>query len=166
MKRSLNKNTHGFTLIETLVATIIIGIAVCALVMSTISQTQANAFGIDTSTAEFLSEEIRALMMPLSVVEPDSVTATFGKEAGETVVADFDDLDDFDGSTFSPPIDVNGTVLNDFASYSQIITVENVDPANLTNVVADNGSSIVRVSVGIQQNGKEITSTSWIRVNH
>ena len=163
MKRLDNKNKSGFTLIEALVATAIIGIAIAALLVSNVSHSQANAYGMNTSTAEFLIEEIRAMTTPLDVVDPNTGTATFGIESGESSLADYDDLDDFDDLTFSPPVNVNGTILNDFSQYSQIITVVNVDAGDFTSVIADHGSSIVRVSVSIVMNGKEISSTSWIR---
>ncbi len=163
MKRSENKNRSAFTLIEALMATLLIGVAVSALVIATVSQSQANAYGMNTSTAEFLLEEIRALTMPLPVMDPNTEAETFGAETGEVSVADYDDLDDYDEVTFSPPVDVGGNVLNDFSNYSQTITVENVDPADFTSVIADHGSLIVRVSVSVQKNGQTVTSSSWIR---
>jgi len=163
MKRSDNTKRAGFTLIEVLIATAIIGIAIAALMASNISHTQANAYGMHTSTAEFLIGEIRAMTMPLEVVDPESGTDTFGAEADESSVTDYDDLDDFDGVTFNPPVDVGGNALGDFSQYSQVVTVENLDPGDLTNVIADHGSSIVRISVTVSMNGKEISSTSWIR---
>lgn len=162
MKRSENKNKSGFTLIEALIATVLIGVAIAALITSNVAHTQANAYGMHTSTAEFLIEEIRAMTLPMAFVEPDEVVDTFGPDDGEVDAGDYDDLDDFDGVTFSPPVDVNGNNLNDFSEYSQIITVESVDPADFTAVVDDLGSSIVRVSVSIVMNGKEVGSTSWI----
>ncbi|MBW8017226.1 MAG: prepilin-type N-terminal cleavage/methylation domain-containing protein [Planctomycetes bacterium] len=163
MKRSDNKNRSGFTLIEALIATVLIGIAIAALVTSNISHTQANAYGMHTSTAEFLIEEIKAMTMPLEVTDPNSGTSVYGPEADEIAVTDYDDLDDFDGVTFNPPVDVNGNVLSDFSEYSQVVIVENLDPGDFTNVVADHGSAIVRVSVSVEMNGKEISSTNWIR---
>ena len=88
MKRSKNKNSSGFTLIEALIATVLIGIASAALVTSNISHTQANAYGMHTSTAEFLIEEIRAMTMPMAFVEPDEVPDTFGPDDGEVDAGD------------------------------------------------------------------------------
>lgn len=162
MKRSENKNKSGFTLIEALIATILIGVSIAALITSNISHTQANAHGMYTTTAEFLIEEIRAMTMPMAFVEPDEVPDTFGPDEGEVDVGDYDDLDDFDGVTFSPPVDVNGNSLNDFSEYSQIVTVESVNPADFTSAVEDFDSSIVRMSVNIVMNGKQVGSTSWL----
>jgi prepilin-type N-terminal cleavage/methylation domain-containing protein len=169
MKRSDSKNRFGFTLIEALVATTIIGIAIVALMTANVSHTKVNAFGINTSTAEFLVEEIRALTASLDVVDPNTGTATFGPESGESTVANYDDLDDFYASplkSFNPPINALGAELTDFPEYTQVIAVENVGANDFTTAIANHGSSIVRVSVQIMMNSEEITSSSWIRVKH
>jgi prepilin-type N-terminal cleavage/methylation domain-containing protein len=163
MKRSKNTNRSGFTLIEALIATALIGIAIAALMTSNISHSQANAYGMDTSTAEFLVEEVRAMMMSMDFIDPNDVTDTFGTEEGEYDVADYDDLDDFDGVTISPPVDISGNVLSDFSEYSQSVIVETLNPADLTSVLDDYESKIVRISVSIQKNGREISSASWIQ---
>ncbi len=152
----------GFTLLEALIASILIGIAISALVMSNQAFTRANGAAINLSTAEFLIEEIRELMAPLPVVDPETQTDTFGAESGETL-ADFDDLDDFDGGVFSPPIDVSRQSLADFSAFSQQVTVENVSNSNFTTTVGDHVSDFVRVTVRILLNNNEINTANWIR---
>ena len=152
----------GFTLIEAMIASILIGIAIAALMTGSGAFTMANGAGIDLSTAEFLIEEIKGLIAPLAVVDPETETAVFGAESGE-VLADYDDLDDFDGATFSPPIDVSRQPLNSFSAFSQQITVENVSASDFTAVIGNHGSDFVRVTARVLLNGGEINSTSWIR---
>ncbi len=152
----------GFTLIEAMIASILIGIAIVALMTGSGAFTMANGAGIDLSTAEFLLEEIKGLTAPLPVVDPETETAVFGAESGE-VLADYDDLDDFDGATFSPPIDVSRQPLDNFSAFSQQVTVENVNASDFTAVVGDHGSDFVRVTTTILLNGGEISSTSCIR---
>ena len=151
----------GFTLVEVLIATILVGLAIASLVGANISLTRANGVGADLSTAEFLIEQFRELSTLLSVIDPNTGTGYFGSE--EAVLADYDDLDDFDGKSFSPPINTNREALHSFAAFSQQITVENVDGANFENTVADHDSDFVRVTVRIFLNSREISSTSWIR---
>jgi len=152
----------GFTLIEVLIASILIGIAIAALMTSNRAFTMANGAGIELSTAEFLVEEIKELTAPLPVVDPEPETAVFGAESGETL-ADYDDLSDFDGAAFSPPIDVSRQPLNNFSAFSQQVIVENVSASDFTAVVGDHGSDFVRVTSRVLLNGGEISSTSWIR---
>ena len=155
------KYKNGFTLVEVLIAIILVGLAIASLVGANISFTRANGVGADSSTAEFLTEQFRELSTLLSVIDPNTGTDYFGAE--EMVLADYDDLDDFDGKSFSPPINANREALNNFGAFSQQITVENVNGANFENIVADHGSDFVRVTVRVFLNGKEISSNSWIR---
>jgi type II secretory pathway pseudopilin PulG len=160
------KHRLGFTMIELMVAMIFIGLAVAALIASTMAFSRANATGINLSTAEFLVEEIRELTTSLPVMDPvfpeTKTSGVFGPE-GEASVALYDDVDDFDGQTFNPPIDVHCNPLNNFANFSQTITVESVNPSDLTNVQADYSTLLVRVTVQVALNGEEVSTCSWIR---
>ncbi|MCK4752960.1 MAG: type II secretion system protein [Planctomycetes bacterium] len=155
---------NGFTLIEVLIAVVLVGIAVASLVAANSSFTKTNAAGVDLSTAEFLVEQIRELTALLSVVDPQTETDTFGPE--EATFADYDDLDDFNDISFSPPISADREVLNDFAAFSQLITVENVNPTNFEQVIANHDSGFVRVTVEVSLNSRQISSASWIRAQY
>ena len=155
----------GFSLIEALIASILVGMAIAALLISSKAFTMSNGAGLQLSTAEFLIEELRELTTDLPVVDPESGQATFGAESGEDALADYDDLDDFDGLTFNPPIDISRSALGNFSAFSQQITVENVSAADFSTVVADHGSDFVRVTATVSLAGRELSSTNWIRAS-
>ncbi len=163
MKAAILKS--GFTLIEVLIAVRLVGLAIASLVGANGAFTKANGAGTDLSTAEFLLEQIKELTVTLEVVDPVSETTTFGPETGETL-ATYDDLDDFDNKTFSPPIDARRNTLGNFTSFSQQITVQNVNPSNFEQVAPDNSTSFVRVTVKIYQHSAEICSASWLRARY
>ena len=163
IKRSKMKKS-GFTFVEVLIAIILVGLAIASLVAANSSFTKANSAGTNLSTAEFLIEQIKELTVLLPVIDPNTGTSIFGPE--EATLADYDDLDDFDGASFSPPISVGRETLNDFAAFSQQITVENVNPANFEEVISDHNSSFVRVTVKVFLNFREISSFSWIRTQY
>jgi prepilin-type N-terminal cleavage/methylation domain-containing protein len=154
----------GFTFIEVLIAIILVGLAIASLVVANSSFTKANSAGTDLSTAEFLIEQIKELTALLPVIDPNTGTSIFGPE--EATLADYDDLDDFDGASFSPPISVGRETLNDFTAFSQQITVENVNPANFEEVISEHNSSFVRVTAKVFLNFREISSFSWIRAQY
>ncbi len=154
----------GFTLIEVLIATILIGMAIAALVGANGSFSMANDAGTDLSTAEFLVEQVRELTAMLAVVDPESTTTTFGPE--EPNLAGYDDLDDLNGASFSPPINADRAALGEFPAFRQQVTVQNVNPSNLGQAVGNHLSQFVRVTVTVQQNGQDITTTSWIRAKY
>ncbi|HEX41519.1 MAG TPA: type II secretion system protein [Phycisphaerales bacterium] len=155
------RKTHGFTLVEILVAVALVGIAFVALIASNRAFTVANGQAIDISTAEFLAEQLRELTAALPVVDPQTTTSTFGPEEG--TLAGYDDLDDFDGAVISPPIDAGRVAMSELAAFTQRITVENVSGSDFTQVVGNHTTPFVRVTVDILMNGRTITSTRWIR---
>jgi type II secretory pathway pseudopilin PulG len=154
---------NGFSLIEALLAIILVGVSIAALLAASGSFSQSNAAGTELSTAEFLLEQIRELAAMLPVVDPNTGTATFGAE--EPNLAEYDDLDDFDGKSFSPPISADRQTLTDFAAFTQQITVENVSKSDFDQVVADHSSCFVRVGIKVFLNTREIVSANLVRAN-
>ncbi|MEM9064268.1 MAG: hypothetical protein AAGB51_02135 [Planctomycetota bacterium] len=98
----------GFTLIEAAFTTVIIGVGVVAMVDAQQAFVRSNNWSNESSTAAFLASEIREMTRLLPRHDP--VTGLFlsggslvgwGPEDGEVLVTDFDDIDDFDGLSFS-----------------------------------------------------------------
>jgi len=153
---------RGFTLVEVLIATILVGLAIVSLVAANRSFTDVNAGGAYLSTAEFLIEQLRELTTLLPVVDPQSGTSVFGAEEANWQA--YDDLDDFDGAQFKPPINADSEVLYDLAAFSQHIRVENVRASDFDDTsIGQHNSNFVRVTVRVILNSKEISSASWIR---
>jgi len=155
----------GFSLIEVLIAILLVGLAIASLVTANSAFTKANGAGAELSTAEFLIEQIRELTTLLPVIDPNTGVSTFGPETAE-ILADYDDLDDFDGASFSPPIDAGREPLDDLAAFSQQITVENVSASDFEQVKIDHGSYFVRVTVKVFLNTREISSVRWLRARY
>ena len=155
---------RGFTLVEVLIAVVLVGMAIAGLLEANGAFTRVNAAGLDLTTAEFLIDQIRELTAVLPVVDPEGGTATFGPE--EATLAAYDDLDDFNGRTFSPPIDAGRTPLTSLARYSQVITVDNVSATNLQTVVGHHSSAFYRVTVKVLLNGLQVSSATWMRAKY
>ena len=160
----VRRPSSGFSLLEILISVLLVGLAITALVGASNSLTMANGAGADLSTAEFLIEQIREMTATMDVVDPTSTTTTFGPE--EASVATYDDVDDLNGATFSPPIGANRAPLNDLAGFTQQITVQNVSQTNFNLVVANHSSNFVRITVTVSLSGHPISSASWIRARY
>ena len=162
---------RGFTLLEVLIATVLVGLSLAALLGANGSFSMANTAGADLSTAEFLAEQIRELTTMLPAAEPETTTwTTLGRETGETTLADCDDVDDFDGfdsATIGAPISAQGTPLTDLAAFRQEVLVQKVNPSNFNETWADDAASnFVRVTVNILEGGRQISSARWIRARY
>ncbi|MFI4916370.1 MAG: hypothetical protein ACIAS6_07690 [Phycisphaerales bacterium JB060] len=110
--RAPGRGSGGFTLIETALATVIIGVGVVAIVEAHQAFMRSNQWSTHAATATFLGGEMRELTLPLARHDPvtglrvvGGEVQGWGPEDGEVVVEDFDDLDDFDGLSFA----FNGT---------------------------------------------------------
>ncbi len=94
-------------------ATVIIGVGVLAMVDAQSAFIVSNQWSSHAASATFLANEIRELTRRLPKHDPvnglmliddgngNMVIAGWGSDGGEIVVDDFDDIDDFDGITFS-----------------------------------------------------------------
>ena len=142
MKNNYAKS--GFTLIEIMIAVVLLGLAVASLVASNIAFTKANGAGCELSTAEFLIEQMRE----------------------KTALIAYANLNALDNVTYSPSQNARGENITELSGYSQQIIVENVSNSNFQTVVADGSSNFKRVTVTVSLNAKVINTGSWIRSNY
>lgn len=125
---------RGFTLIETALATIIIGVGVVAVVEAQVAFSQVNQWSSHSATATMLANEIRQLTINMPRHDPitglyinSGTLVGWGREANETSVTDLDDIDDFSGvsfgatGTFSGPVDATGNVIPEISAGGQVV---------------------------------------------
>ncbi len=162
--QSRRRSRRGFTLLETGLATIIIGLGVVSIVQllakGTISQIEAN----DLTIAVNLANNIHELTYNLKFTDPTNInnpSPHWGPESWEAL-ATYNDNDDFDGRTFSPPIDARRQALSGFGNWSQSITVQSVDPNKITLTVPNGTTQMERITVTIQHNGSTVYTETWL----
>ena len=157
-------NKNGFSLAEVLIAIVLVGLAVASLVAANSVFTQNNSVALETSTAEYLLEQMRELTMLLPVLDPNTKEFFISKE--ETFSA-YDNVGDFDDSIFNPPISADRESLAAFSSFSQKVTVQKVSASNFEQPVSDTDSSpFIRIEVDIYHRGNVLLSSSWIRAQY
>lgn len=193
--RSMHARTHrrprpsprhrlGFTLIETALAIVIVGVGVLAMMSAQQAFHRKNRWSTHASTATWLANEIREMTLALPRHDPVTSTSFWGPEPTEVSIADFDDLDDFDGEDgegviFSSalnngPVNARREVIPNMDGWSQSVFVYNVDPQNIAadpDPSLDGQTSMMRVEVVVSYQGPtdpepiEIVRVSWISPN-
>lgn len=133
----------AFTLLEVLIATVLLGIAISALMAANGAFTMVNKAGLDLSNAEFLIEQIREM----------------------TTMDEYSSLSALDDTTYSPPVDASGSAIDAFSDFSQRVTVQNVHENNFQQIEPDGGSDFLRITVEILHGNDVITEASWIRAS-
>ncbi|MFG0312971.1 MAG: prepilin-type N-terminal cleavage/methylation domain-containing protein [Phycisphaerales bacterium] len=151
--RGSRRDARGFTLIETSMATLIIGIGVLAMVDAQSSFIVSNQWSSHAASATFLANEIREYTRNLPKHDPvtgislqddgsgSMVVTGWGVDTGEVIVDDFDDLDDYNGITFSyigtaglDDDDLPGPI-NSFGEVIPALSVEGVEQGDTSNGV-------------------------------
>jgi type II secretory pathway pseudopilin PulG len=164
--RSSRKRRGGFTLIEAAITTVIIGVGCVAMLELLGAGTLANNDGAELTTAMNLAGNIRECMTGVAYTDPVNPT-NWGAEAGETI-ATYNDLDDFDGKTFSPPLDARRQSLGStFSNWSQSVTVVSIKPTDLRTTMSHLNLTpdlrpTCRCTVTVTHNGKQVYSQNWI----
>ncbi len=167
------RSQEGFTLIETALAIIIVGVGVLAIMAAQQAFHQQNAWSTHASTATWLGNEIREMTMHLPRHDPVTGQAYWGPEPWETSVEDYNDLDDFDGAVFSAdlgngPINARREIIPNMDGWSQTVHVFHVDPFDITSVQPHFSTEMIMVEVIVEYRGSndtdptEVTRISWI----
>lgn len=155
------RGRRGFTLLETGLATIIIGLAVTSLMQLLAKGTVLNIEGADLTTAINLANNVHELTYGLTFVDPNNPT-NWGPEGGETL-ATYSHLDDFSSQTFSPPIDARRQSLANYGNWTQVVTASKVDINRLTTGVPNSTvMPAAKVTVTILHFGNAVYSESWL----
>lgn len=142
----------ALTLVEAVVSIAIIGMMlVAALNTVGASQTTQKKMG-DRNRAMLLAQDLMTEILRQSYIEPDDTVAAIGLEGGENSEKRdrFDDVDDYNGWSASPPQEKDGTVLAGFDGWRRSAAVDWIDPADVAQKLgADAGVKRIRVSVAL-----------------
>ena len=154
----------ALTLIE-----VVISMAVLAIVLVSLLQGAAVSIGMQRSTAhdvaaEALARELLDWVCALPYDDPDGGAGP-GLDAAEIASnrTTFDDLDDFEGWSESPPAGPDGVALSGFAAWRRAVAVENVNPADLTVLLPADDRGAKVVSVSVWRSGKLLAQLERVR---
>jgi len=158
------RRRSGFTLVEMLLAIVIVGTGLTAFM---------NLMPVLGQSIDFSHEASSGLGLALLLInETDTVpfedpasNCTFGLETDETASsrADFDDLDDYDGYTETPPADKMGNSMPNLADYTRSVEILNLDTTDLTTVRPDGTTEAKLVIVTVTCLGREVAQLSVVR---
>jgi type II secretory pathway pseudopilin PulG len=145
--------TSGFSLVEAVMAIVVLGIAIPPLVSmfrivarNSVDETLQD---VALAYANGLMEEITSK----GFEDPDLASGSFGTEEG--LRGSYNDVDDFDGHSNSPPKQLDGTDLDDFGGFTRSVVVENVTSADPDATIpeTDGSTDLKRIEVTVAWTG-------------
>jgi Tfp pilus assembly protein PilV len=170
---------RGFSLAETFVSVLLVGVCLAASMQTVGAVLRQRSSTNDDTVAALLAQQLLSEVLSQSYEEPDDAVA-FGAEGEEAGREDFDDVDDYNAWTETPPTDRQGTALDGLTGWSREVLVEQV-PASDPLVAAvrvgstDVGlglrtanatdSGVKRITVTVKQNGTVVSALVGLRTD-
>ncbi len=158
----------AFTIAETALATLIVGLLVVGSLKSLSASFQTHKFSENRVRALFLAEQLLIELSSLSWFDPDKPTSsgTIGKDTGDTVTVtrrdQLDDMDDFHNWSEQPK-SRSGVALTGTTTLTRTVTVENISATDPTVAVAGNvNTGIRRITVIVTENSTELARLSTL----
>ena len=131
----------GFTLIEASLAIVIIGVGVVAAMELLAVGSKVNGESHRLTTGMNLAANVRELAQ---------------EKTGAEVLA-------LNGQAFSPPRDARNAPIDGLGGWQQVVTAARVVPGDVKSTSgAPATSRLIRLSVGVQYRGRDVTSESWL----
>ena len=153
---SVLKSNDGFSLIEILISTFLITLAITAflnpLILTMRGAVERHDQSIALELVKDLLEEVRGKRFEDSF-EPEG---SFGREEeGVGYRGAFDDVDDYDDLFEIPPLTREGMAMDgeggrpDYSLFRRKVTVENVNPRDYGTVYPDGSTDAKRITVEV-----------------
>jgi Tfp pilus assembly protein PilV len=165
--RILNRTRAGFSLVESMLALVLASGAMVAALGVIGASAKSEAFALRRAIGQTLATELLSEACSLSFEQPGWVGSfgVSGAEVGATARSTFNDVDDYNGWTESPPENSDGTSRADLDGWSRRVLVERVSLASHAGDAVAYDSRVKRVTVTVEWNGMEIATASAIRTS-
>jgi len=145
----LSQPRTAFTLVEAVLSVLVVGLMLVAVLNTAGGITKARTVQAKQDEAAVLGWDLLWEVAQARYEDPQA-PGGWGSEAGETGAgrSSFDDTDDYDGWTASPPQKKDGTVMNQYAGWRRSVSVTLIEPASLARIGSpDLGLREVHVTV-------------------
>lgn len=157
-----SKRSSGFTLIEMVIAIVIISVGLAGLLLAFNVAVKSSADPLVhkqmLSVAEEMMEEVLLKPFAANGTAPPNSSASCGGAPARR--ADFDDVADYHNYQTTGICDIDGVAVAGLSSYSVQVTV---DAAATLGAIG--GSSVMKVTVVVSHGADSITLVGW-RTNY
>ena len=151
-------------MVETVMSVLLVGMLMVAA-MNTLGATATTRYkNAERSRAVLLAEDLMSEILAQNYEEPVDMVQ-FGRESesgGDR--ADWDDVDDYDTWSSSPPEYQDGTAIPDLDTWERKVEVKWVNPIDLASI-SGSETGVKRVVVVVEHNAVPVFSLTAFRSN-
>lgn len=162
-----NGRHRGLTLVEVVISMAIISTALTAGLRTMASFSQGQRAAEQKAVAMALANQLMAEINMWPYEDPVSGSTTFGLESGEIWGnrTTYDDIDDYNGLSLSPPTARNGDIIAGYDDYSLCVSISYYAPAS-TAFSGFPSNSFKSITVQVYKSGVEMARLTTIRGRH
>lgn len=133
LKRDRRHQPSGLTLMEVTVSTLIVGCLMVAALQSVGNTSRTWTATNSLVDGQALAQDLMREILSQHYSDPSySTPSTWGIESGESNRLHFDDIDDYDGWSETPPKNASGTVLTGYTGWSRAVVVSKLNTWDYT----------------------------------
>ncbi len=153
---------RGFTMIEGVLSTIVVGVMMVAAVRVVAASRMVQYKNAAMVEGSLLAESLLAEIAGKPYEDTDS--PVFGREGGEVGAtrADLDDVDDYHGWSEAPPCEADGTPIPGLETWGREVRVDRVPASNL-QVGSATETGAKRVTVKVTLRGATVETLVAVR---
>lgn len=155
---------RALTLAELVVSTAIVGVMMVAALSTVAASRRSHESVVQRQRAFLLAEALLSEIAVQPYEDASDTPAKRGPTAGEAAPGNrslFNDLNDYEGWTASPPQRKDGVAVPSATGWRETVTLEPLDPATLAKTDTELG--LTRVTVSITQNGALAAELTLLR---
>ena len=144
---------RGLSMVEVVISTMLVAVVLVGAMDCVGGVLRGRVVTSESVRAMHLAQQLMVEILGQSYQEPVDAPV-FGRESessGDRL--DWDDVDDYDSWSSSPPEAKDGTALSNLDDWQREVTVHWVDPNSLT-VVSGTDQGVKRITVLVRHNGE------------
>lgn len=161
----LKRSRRGLSMLEATGATLIVGLTMIAALRTVRASIVAQRSAAEVEKASFLASAMMSEIME-SYYQNPSTPVLFGPEAGESgpTRKSFNDVDDYNGWSESPPQNPDGTNMPDLTGWTRSVAVAWVSATDAT-LTSPIETGAKRISVTVSHNNIVRATRVGVRTN-
>lgn len=152
-------------MVEVAFATVIVSV----ILLTALNMVGATGAGLrsitDRATGNLLAQQLMAEILQQDYEDPDAAPGSFGTEGIEAVTRDrsyFDDVDDYDRWSSSPPKSKDGSVISGYLGWQRRVDVAWVDPIDTGQILLSD-TGVKRAVITVTRNAVKVAELQAIR---
>ncbi len=158
-----SRSPRAFSMVEVTISVGIVGVMTVAALNTVGAAKLGNQKTTSRKSGALLAQQLMAEILTQGYAEPVEASV-FGRESSESgsLRTDYDDVDDYDTWSASPPQYKDGTVIPDLYGWARHVTVAWVEATDLS-LTSGSETNVKRITVTVTYNGMEVASLTAVR---